>query len=333
MTRPRTLLLSLLLPLTTALHAQDPALEAKRLRKEADAAVQSGDFTTAAASFRKLTEATPDDAGAWLMLGYSLHAAGKLDEALPIHEKAAGMAGAAPVAAYNAACVHALQHRPDEAFVWLEKAAAGGFSDGKQLSSDTDLDSLRKDDRFAKVAKVVEANAAKAMTAFAVASERRGARVAWFGRQGSPGQIGLDYTPVPWNDEYADLVASGRLKNKKWRLGGDFWTTLDTSMDVVFGTTTVPAGYYYLTLEQRDGDAYVLALHDAATAKKQKLDPVFAGNLKGGIEVALAHATLTEKAARLEIDIALTPGSQTAGALSIRFGTHELSAPMQMKVE
>ncbi len=333
MTRPRTLLLSLLLPFTAALHAQDQALDKKRLRQEAEAAVQSGDFTTAAAGFRKLTEATPDDAGAWLMLGYSLHAAGKLDEALPIHVKAASMTGAPPVAAYNAACVHALQHRPDEAFVWLEKAAASGFGDEKQLASDTDLDSLRKDERFAKITTLVTANAAKTTTAFAVASERRGTRVAWFGRKGSPGQIGLDYTPVPWNDEYADLVTSGRLKNKKWRLGGDFWTTLDTSMDVVFGTTNVPAGYYYLTLEQRDGDVYVLALHDAAEAKKQKLDPVFAGKLKGGIEVALAHSTPTEKAERLDIEITMVPGSQSAGALSIRFGTHELSAPLQMKVE
>ena len=336
MTRKHTLLAALL-PLLASFPGlvaqQATPVDVKSLRKEANAAVQAGDFTTATARFRKLTECSPQDGDAWHMLGYSLHAAGKLDEALPIHLKAVGFPAAAAPSSYNVACVHARQGRADEAFQWLHKAVGFGFSDANLLATDTDLASLRQDPRFAALQKDVKAKAAVAMQAFAQTTERRCSRVAWFGSGGSPGQIALDYCPVPWEEGYAALLGNGGLQKKKWRLGGDFWTSLDTSIDLQFGAVAVPAGYYYLTLEQRDRTTFVLALHDAAAAKKQRLDPVFADRLVGGIEVVLTHTTPPEKAAELAIEVTLRPGTKSDGALRIRFGDHELTTPVTMKVE
>jgi len=328
-------LCSLLLALATV-TAQDRATsDLPKLRKEADAAVKAGNFDAAAAAFRKITVANPKDGDAWHMLGYSLHAGGKLDEALPIHQKAAEFPGNAAAGNYNVACVHALQGRADAAFQSLDKAIAAGFSDTALLASDTDLESIRKDQRFATLQKTLAEKVAKAprVTAFAQTTERRNSRVAWFGPTGSPGQIGLDYAPVPWNDEYEAALAGGKLTGKKWRLGADFWTTLDNSMDLQFGAVTVPAGYWYLTLEQRDGKTFVLALHDAAAVKKQKLDPVFAGRLQGGIEVAMAHDATSDAQDQLEITIAPNPGSSSEGSLQIRFGRHRLATPVTMRVE
>jgi hypothetical protein len=96
-------------------------------------------FTTAAANFKRLTQANPKDAQAWHMLGYSLHAAGKLDEALPVHLKATEFPETAPAATYNVACVHALKGQTDQAFLWLEKAVAAGFDDAEQLRRDEDF--------------------------------------------------------------------------------------------------------------------------------------------------------------------------------------------------
>lgn len=329
-----TLLAPLLFGFATA-SAQNATVDVKKLRKEADAAVQAGNFDIAAATFRKITDANPKDGDAWHMLGYSLHAGGKLDEALPIHEKAAQFPGSAPAASYNVACVHALKGRPDEAFAWLDKAITAGFNDTKLLAEDADLASLRADERFAKVQKNLAEKLAKAprVTAFAQTTERKSSRIAWFASKGSPGQIGLDYGPVAWNDEFEGLLADGKLKGKKWRLGSDFWTTLDNTMELRFGAVVVPAGYWYLTLEQRDGDTFVLALHDAAAAKKQKLDPVFAGALKGGIEVPLRHEKATDKTDHLEITIAPNQGSTSEGSLRIRFGGHELASPVSMSLE
>lgn len=326
-------LLSLVLLLTPAFAQNAEAVDRKQLRKEADAAVQAGKFDVATTAFRKLTATNPQDADAWHMLGYSLHAAGKLDEALPVHLKAAEFASTAAAASYNVACVHALKGQTDDAITWLDKAVARGFGDADLLAKDTDLASVRKDARFVKLQEALSAKAAAhpGLAAFAQTTERRSVRVLWFDKKGSPGQIALDFGPVPWNDEYEQALAAGQLKDKKWRLGGDFWTSLDTSVDLKFGAVTVPAGYWYLTLEQRDS-GYVLAAHDAAAVRKQKVDAVFANALKGGIEIPLTHAT-ADRAATLDISLRPEGGSKTDGMLRIRFGPHELSAPVSMLLD
>lgn len=321
--------------LSSFLVAQQPAPDLGKLRQEANAAVQAGDFTVAAAAWKKVTEAAPKDAQAWHMLGYSLHAAGKLDEALVVHKKAAEFPATAAVATYNIACVHALQGRADEAFAALEKAVAAGFGDLDQLQGDSDFDSIRKDPRMAKIEAAVKGagGAGGAVQVYQQNVERRNARVAWFGKNGSPGQIAIDYSPVPWKDQYEEVLASGKQKGRKWRLGGDFWTRIDTSFDLQLGGVAVPAGYYYLTIEQRDGDAFVLALHDAAAVRKQKLDAFMAPKLQGGIEVALTASKLDEVAKALAITIGMKPGSKTEGTLAIHFGGHALAAPFAVKLD
>lgn len=320
--------------LSSLLAAQQPAADVGALRKEANAAVQAGDFATAAAAWKKVTEAAPKDAQAWHMFGYSLHAAGKLDEALVIHQKAAEFPATADRATYNIACVHALQGRADQAFAALEKAIVAGFDDLGLLQTDVDFDGLRKDPRMAKIEAAVKAKGgAGQVQVFAQHVERRNARATWFGRKGSPGQIAIDYSPVAWTDKYEEVVASGKQKGKKWRLGSDFWTRLDTSFDMQFGGVTVPAGYYYLTLEQRDGDAFVLALHDAAAVKKLKLDAFMAEKLTGGIEVAMTHGKTDAIAKTLAITVQMKAGSKTDGAVAIHFGGHELTAPFSVTLD
>ena len=53
--------------------------------------------------------------------------------------------------AYNLACCQARAGHADAAFAALDRAAAAGFDMGNYLASDDDLDSLRRDARFAKL--------------------------------------------------------------------------------------------------------------------------------------------------------------------------------------
>ncbi len=314
------------------LVAQEPAINVAKVRQEAADAVQSGDFAAAAAGFKKLTEANPKDGAAWHMLGYSLHSAGKLDEALPVHIKASEFKAVAAMATYNVACVHALKGNADETFAWLDKAVAVGFSDIATLQGDTDMDLIRKDPRFAKLETAVKGKpGTPAVQAFAQSVDRKNARMAWFSRAGSPGQIAIDYSPVVWKDSNEKAIASGKFNGQKWRLGSDFWTRLDT-MDMQLGGVAVPAGYYYLTLEQREGDSYVLALHDAAAVRKQKLDASAASKLQGGIEIPMTHATV-DLAKALDIAIEMNDGSKTEGTISIHYGSHKVSAPFAVKID
>lgn len=115
------------------------------------ALIQKGDFAGAEQVFRQVTTASASNAVAWSLLGYCLHAQGKLDEALVVHEKAATFPQTRATACYNAACVHALRSETDEAIAWLGKAVKAGFSNRQLLLTDTDLAGIRNDPRFQKL--------------------------------------------------------------------------------------------------------------------------------------------------------------------------------------
>lgn len=336
MSLPKTLRVLLAGALASALLAQapSPAQDLKKLRSEAQAAVQAGDYETAAASFKRITEADPKDSQAWHMLGYSLHTRGKLDEALAAHQKAAEFPETAPVAFYNIACVHALKGNVDASFAWLKKSVGAGFDDVQQLDGDDDLKSLRKDPRYAELKDSMgKANTAVKVQVFEQNVARKNARAAWFTRKDSPGQIAIDWSPVPWKPEFDTQLQKGAFVGKAWRLGADFWTRLDTSYDLQCGATAVPAGYYYLTLQQRAENDFVLSLHDPVAVRKQKLDAFQAEHLRGGLAVPLVHAIADDGSEQLEFAVTMKKGSTSEGEIVIRFGSHVLSTPFQTKVD
>jgi hypothetical protein len=260
------------------------------------------------------------------MLGYTLHMAGRLDEALPMHLKAAEFQEMAPVATYNVACVHSLKGDKDKAFEWLEKAVALGFGNAEQLAGDTDFDNIRNDPRFTKIAESVQTR----VQAFVATTARKSSRLAYFGAKGSPGQVVVDYGPVAWKSNYDQQIDEPKLVGRKWRLGSDYWTTLDNSVSLQLGGVEIPAGYWFLTLTNKGERKFVLTVHDAANAKEQRIDPFRAERLTGGVEVPLKYQSSEKTAANLEIAIRMLAGDRTKGGLQIRFGGHELSAELQV---
>lgn len=116
---------------------------------EARARLDAGDPLGAAKAYARIAEAEPDNGLAHHMAGYCLHVGGKLDEALKMHLEAARFDSVKAMSLYNAACVHALQGRKDQAFEYLAKAREAGFDQPEQLRADPDMDGLRSDPRFA----------------------------------------------------------------------------------------------------------------------------------------------------------------------------------------
>jgi C-terminal processing protease CtpA/Prc len=92
--------------------AAGPDLDA--LVQQATAAYKSGDYAASADGFAAAIEAGGDD----------------------------------PALYYNAACASALAGRKDAALAWLEQAAAAGYTDVDAIRADTDLATLRGDQRF-----------------------------------------------------------------------------------------------------------------------------------------------------------------------------------------
>lgn len=77
--------------------------------------------------------------------------AGRLEEAEKALAEALVIDPANSTNLYNMACIKALRGRADAAMDYLERAASEGFTDFVHLERDTDLDSLRKLDRYKKL--------------------------------------------------------------------------------------------------------------------------------------------------------------------------------------
>ena len=195
------------------------ATETAALRAAGQSLIAAGKWTEAAAKFGALVDASPDDASAWHMLGYSLHGAGELDAAMKAHRKAAEFPAVAPIATYNIACVHALRGESDAAIEALHKARELGFNNANQLKTDPDMDNLRSDPRFDEIVAAM-AKGAAALQVFASDTPRLSSRLLFWSGNGPEGSVVVDYAPVGWQDAYQKQI-DGSANATRWRLGRD----------------------------------------------------------------------------------------------------------------
>jgi uncharacterized protein (TIGR03067 family) len=128
---------------------QDEDVDIQELMVEGQGFIEDREYDNAAAIYRKVIKADPNNAFAWQLLGYSLHVGGKLDEAIEAHTKAATFGQVKSTALYNLACAWSLKKDTEKAFDFLPKALEAGFDNASLMRSDPDLDSIRSDERFA----------------------------------------------------------------------------------------------------------------------------------------------------------------------------------------
>lgn len=133
--------------------------------------------------------ATPGDRSAWLRLAQLHSAAGADAAAADAYDHALALSQD-PRTLYNAACAHARAGHRDQAFTWLDQAAASGAIPVVQIDNDENLVSLRPERRFAEVR-------AKAQRAFEPCPHQAGARQFdfWLGEwevrpNGAPNVVG-----------------------------------------------------------------------------------------------------------------------------------------------
>lgn len=100
------------------------------------------------ADLRAKAESNEKDGSTWFQLGFSLHSAGRYDEARKAFERAAELDFNKMQSIYNIACGYARAGDSDQAMVYLKKAWEAGFNEVDQYKNDEDLASLRNDPRF-----------------------------------------------------------------------------------------------------------------------------------------------------------------------------------------
>lgn len=128
-------------------------IEHFRLRQEAAAHYEAGEWSEAAKLYRHLLTDRPDDPDLDRRLALSLFRDGRLGEALEpgLRAMEAGFLSEARTA-YGVAQVHARQGKRAEALDWLERALAAGLEDRPQLADEPAFEALRDDPRFRRLA-------------------------------------------------------------------------------------------------------------------------------------------------------------------------------------
>jgi len=160
-------------------------------------------------------------------------------------------------------------------------------------------------------------------------TERGGTRVAYWDNEKDQavGEVAIEYGRPLWKaayDEQLDAMTSGKI----WRLGENFWTSLDSNLTLTIGGVEVPVGYYYLVVKRsEDGSKWSLAFVDPVEIRKKTVDPFEVTTRETDVPVRF-EAPLTfepQDVVRERLVIELTEER-----LVIQWGSFALSAPVSV---
>lgn len=164
-------------------------------------------------------------------------------------------------------------------------------------------------------------------TPFPETSQRGNTRIFyWFGPD-SAGQVAIDFGRPRWQPAFAKFLQ--QPSGPRWRFGENFWTTLDTNMPLTLGGIDIAVGQYYLVLQRTEAGTQLVLL-DPADLRRRRLDAYEANKTTGGITIPLQASKLEQPAAELDIELTVEATAKDTGMLSIRFGPHQLTAPLRM---
>lgn len=166
--------------------------------------------------------------------------------------------------------------------------------------------------------------------------DRASARVLYWNsaKHGAAGQFAIDYGRPLWKSVYEDPVKFDTMtKGKLWRMGSNFWTTLDTCLPLKISGRRIAPGYYYLALHRSaDGTRWSLAFIDPAKVRAARLDAFNVDKAPIAFEAPMASAQATSKPEKLTILLSYPRDNDRNVTLSVAWGTLALTAPVEVTV-
>ena len=148
------------------------------------------------------------------------------------------------------------------------------------------------------------------------------------------GQFAIDYGRPIWRKEYEDAATFDKMtKGKVYRLGSNFWTTLDSDIPLTVAGKSIPAGLWYLGLHRsEDGATWSLVLIDPAKARAAHIDASEIERAPIAHKVQMTVEQATEKKDKLTIDLEFQRPNIKDITLRMAWGKIQLSAPIQVPV-
>ena len=148
------------------------------------------------------------------------------------------------------------------------------------------------------------------------------------------GQFAIDYGRPVWKKDYEDAAAFDKMtRGQVYRLGSNFWTTLDTDMPLNIAGKTIPAGLWYLGLHRsEDGATWSLVFIDPAKARAAHIDASEIARAPIAFKAPMTVEKATDMKNKLTIDLTWVKPNNKDVTLRIGWGKMQLSAPIQVPV-
>jgi hypothetical protein len=167
-------------------------------------------------------------------------------------------------------------------------------------------------------------------------AERGTTRVGYWNNEKNmgAGQFAIDYGRPVWRKEYEDAPKFDAMtRGKVYRLGSNFWTTLDSDMPLTIAGKTIPAGNWYLGLHRSaDGAVWSLVFIDPAKARAAHIDASEIERAPVAFKTPMTAEQAAEAKEKLTIDLVFQRGNIKAVTLRIAWGKMQLSAPIQVPI-
>ena len=167
--------------------------------------------------------------------------------------------------------------------------------------------------------------------------DRASARVLYWNeaKNGAAGQFAIDFGRPLWKSVYEDPAKFDQMtKGKVWRMGSNFWTTLDTCVPLKISGKAISPGYYYLGLHRSaDGAKWSLAFIDPAKVRAAHLDAFDVAKAQVAFEAPVTVAQAEGKPEKLTITLSYPKDNIRKVTLNIAWGTLALTAPVDVTVE
>jgi Protein of unknown function (DUF2911) len=148
------------------------------------------------------------------------------------------------------------------------------------------------------------------------------------------GQFAIDYGRPVWKKDYEDTAKfEAMTKGHVYRLGSNFWTTLDSDMPLNIAGTQIPAGLWYLGLQRSaDGAVWSLVFIDPMKARAEHIDASEINRAPIAYKAMMTIEPATEMKDKLTIDLVFQRPTPKDVTLRIGWGKLQLSAPVQVPV-
>ncbi len=148
------------------------------------------------------------------------------------------------------------------------------------------------------------------------------------------GQFAIDYGRPVWRKEYEDTAKFDKMtKGQVYRLGSNFWTTLDSDIPLVIAGASIPAGQWYLGLHRSDdGATWSLVFIDPAKTRAGHMDASEIGRAPIAFKAPMTTEQAGDMKEKLTIDLLFQEGNPKDVTLKIAWGKLQLSAPVQVPV-